>query len=194
MDDRIVRKALQVVARRSRHPGVVALGTYLPAVVETANQNGERAATMRQVDLELRVPVKHAAEDQVAGGDRGIKRIAEQVREVVGLGAMAAKSRQRMQKDRQAERLDAREDRLKQGIVEVAPFDVSAQVNTAHAWQFARTIEFVNGVIGVKHRQGQEGNNPRWIGEMRGTRAVVPRLGESEGNFRIAPIIHWRRK
>src|SRR6267378_299298 len=194
MDDRIVRKALQVGARRIRHPCVVELRTYLPAVVETANQNGERAATMRQVDLKLRVPVKHAAEDQVAGGDRGIKRIAEQVREVVGLGAVTALRRQWMQKNRQVERLDAREDRLKQGVVEVAPFDVGAQVDTAHAWQFARTIELVNGVIGVKHRQGQEGKQPRGIGEMRGTRAVVPRLGKSEGNFRIAPIIHWRRK
>src|SRR6267378_1615132 len=163
-------------------------------MIETANQNGERAATMRQDDLELRVPVKHAAEDQVASGDCGVKWIAKQVREVIGLGAVTAQCRQWMQKNRQVERLDAREDRLKQGIVEVAPFDVGAQVDTAHTWQFARPIELVNGVIGVKHRQGQEGNNPRWIGEMRGTRAVVPRLGESEGNFRIAPIIHWRRK
>src|SRR6266576_6502110 len=167
MDDRIVRKALQVGARRIRHPCVVELRTYLPAVVETANQNGERAATMRQVDLELRVPVKHAAEDQVAGGDCGLKRIAEQVREVVGLGAIAAKSRQWMQKNRQVERLDAREDRLKQRIVEVTPFDVGAQVDAAHTRQFACPIQFVNGVIGVKHRQGQEGNNPRGIGEMR---------------------------
>src|SRR6267142_4428439 len=194
MDDRIVREALQVGARRIRHPCVVELRTYLPAVVETSNQDGERAATMGEIDLELRMAVKHAAKDQVGSGDRGIKRIAEQVREVVGLGAIAAKSRQWVQKTRQVESLDAREDRLKQRIVEVAPFDVGAQVDTAHAWQFARTIELVNGVIGVNHRQGQEGNNPRWIGEMRSTRAVVPRLGESAGNFRIAPIIHWRRK
>jgi len=34
------------------------------------------APHMRQVDLELWVRSSHAAEDQVAGGDRGIKRIA----------------------------------------------------------------------------------------------------------------------
>src|SRR6266853_1544578 len=190
MDDRVVRKALHVGARRMWHPRVVEFRTYLVAVVEAAYQNGKRAATMGQGDLELRMAVEHAAEDQVASGDRGLERIAEQVREVIGLGAIAAQSRQWMQENRQVERLNAREDRLKQRIVEVSPFDVGAQVDAAHAGQFARAIEFVNGVIRVEHRQGQESNKPGWICEMRGTGAVIPRFGELEGNLRIAPIIH----
>src|SRR6266436_9005891 len=124
MDDRVIRKALQVGARRIGHPRVVELRPYLPAVIEAANQNGESAATMGQVDLELRMAVEHAAEDQVGSGDRGLERIAEQVREVIGLGAIAAQSRQWMQENRQVERLNAREDRLKQRIVEVLSFDV----------------------------------------------------------------------
>src|SRR5229473_1507133 len=127
-------------ARRIWHPCVVEFRTYLVAVVEAANENGERAATMGQIDPEFRMAVEHAAEDQVASGDRGLERIAEQVREVVGLGAVAAQSRQWMQEDRQVERLDAREDRLEQRIVEVSPFDVGAQVDAAHAGQFARSI------------------------------------------------------
>src|SRR5713101_9123166 len=108
MDDRIVGKALQVGARQIWHPRVVELRTYLPAVIEPANQNGERAATMGQIDPEFRMAVEHAAEDQVASGDRGLERIAEQVREVIGLGAIAAQSRQWMQENRQVERLNPR--------------------------------------------------------------------------------------
>src|SRR5712691_8653520 len=113
MDDRIVGKALQVGARRIWHFRVVELRAYLVTVVEAANQNGERAATMGQIDPEFRMAVEHAAENQVASGDRGLDRIAEQVREVIGLGAIAAQRRQWMQENRQVKRLDARKDWFK---------------------------------------------------------------------------------
>jgi len=163
-------------------------------MVEAANQDGEGAATVGQVNLELRMAVEHAAEDQ--GGTRRPRSQtdAEQVREVIGLGAIASQRGQRMQKTGRSSVSMRAKTGSNNGSSRSRPLDVCAQIDAAHARQFAGAIEFINGVIVVTHRQGQEGNKPRRIGEMRGPRAVVPRLGELEGNLRIAPIIHRRRE
>src|ERR1700692_2895994 len=95
--------------------------------------------------------VEDAAENQVASGNRGFERISKQVREVIRLRAASAQSCQRMQEDGQVQRLNARKDLFEQWVVEVATFDIRSKVDTAYAGQFARPIEFIDGVIGEEH-------------------------------------------
>src|ERR1700674_3615072 len=96
--------------------------------------------------------VHHAAKDQMRGSNRRVQRIGNQVGKGKGLEPLPAEDgRQRMQKDREAERLDPREYGLEERIVEVATFDIRAHVNTTHARELARSVEFVNGAVGIEH-------------------------------------------
>ena len=190
MRDGVVGEAAQIAARRLRK--VLGLFPDPPAVVDAADQDRQRAARMRQIDLQVGMAVEHPAEDQVAGGDRGVDRVAEQIAEVEALHALAADGLDRMQEHWQPELLDPGEDRFEQGVVEVAIVDVGAHVDAAHARHIAHAIELVDGPVRVKHGQGREHDEAVRMGLVRDDRRVVPRAREPVRQVGIGPVQHRR--
>src|SRR6266852_9701465 len=83
------------------------VGALLPAPVEPAHEPRKRTARVRQADGEPGKAVEYASEDKVRRGDRRFERIAEQVGEVIRTQALVADHLDRVQKKRQAARLDS---------------------------------------------------------------------------------------
>src|SRR5437899_11824026 len=90
------------------------LRTNLCAVIDSSDQHGERAAAMRQADLQFRMAIQHAAKDQVAGGQRGVEWIAQKIRKIPRFCALASDCLQRMQEHRQSQLLDLCKNRLEE--------------------------------------------------------------------------------
>src|SRR2546430_12078349 len=71
-----------------RHPPRSTLFPYttlfrsVPAVHEAPGLVGNKPAAMCEADLQRRIALEHAAENQACGGDGGIERIADQIGEV----------------------------------------------------------------------------------------------------------------
>src|SRR5690348_6996112 len=145
---------------------------------------------MGQADLELGVAVQHAAENEVAGGDGGIERIAQQVGKVKGLQALSADGGQRVQENGEAQGLDAGKNGLEQGIVEVVFVDVGAQIDAFDAGQLAGAVELVLGAVRIEHGQGDQGDQAVGIGLVGGAGAVVPGLAKIVRKVGAAPVAH----
>jgi hypothetical protein len=128
--DRIVVKAPQVLHRAV--PDVLEIGPLLPAAIEPPDEPRERAARVRQHDVELRESIQHPAEDQVRGRDGALERIAQEVGEIELLQPLVADHEDRVQEERQLERLDGfvhGEERL---VGEVPAVDLGGHVEAAH--------------------------------------------------------------
>src|ERR1700737_4838216 len=107
--------------------------------------------------------VEHPAENKVAGGNGGVERKTQDVREIEGCGALSTDHLQRMQKNREVQRLDAGKNGLEQRVVEIAVVDVCAHVNAADSRQFASAIQFVDSAIGKEHGKREQSEQPCWI-------------------------------
>src|SRR5258705_9946750 len=102
-------------------------------MIETPNESWQDATGMRQRELKLRVAIQHSAKNQMASGNCCVQGKGNEIWEGVGLQALAAYGRcQRMQKNRQIKRLDARENGFEERIVEIAAVDISTHINAAH--------------------------------------------------------------
>src|SRR6266851_5671936 len=75
-------KALDIFARRLA--AGLRLGPYAPSVVEPADVEGKISAAVSAADLEPRMAVEHAAENQFRKRDRRVRGIADYVREIGG--------------------------------------------------------------------------------------------------------------
>src|SRR5260370_5805827 len=95
-----------------------------------------------------------------------------------------------MQKDREFEGLNARENWLEHRIVKIVPGNVGTEIDSAHAWQFAGPLEFAEGTVRMEHGQSQKGDQPARVGLMCCRRRVIPSFCEFRGKFRITPIQH----
>ena len=71
-------------------------------MVQAADEKRKGTAGGRQAYLQLRETVGHTAEDQMGGGDAGVKRVAEKVEQVIGPQALHADDLEGMQEERQA--------------------------------------------------------------------------------------------
>src|SRR6267154_2269698 len=132
--------------------------------------------------------VEHATENQVAGRDRGINGITDQVRQEEWAQSISSYRFYGMQEDREIERLNASQDRLEERIVEIAAGDVGAQIDAAHAWQFAGPLKFAQSAVSIEHGQSQKGDQPSGIGLVCPRRRVIPCFRKFGGKLRIAPI------
>src|SRR5579863_805822 len=72
--DRVVGKAFEITAGRLRE--MFQFLSCAPALVDAADQDGKYTAAVRQANLQLWMAVEHAAENQMAGGNRGVNGIA----------------------------------------------------------------------------------------------------------------------
>ena len=186
--DRVVMETAQIGHGRFGH--VFGLGTHARAVGHAPDQRRERAACMRQHDLELRKRVHHAAEHQRRGGDAGIVRIAEEIAQVVAAHALGAHRVDRMQQDRQAQRFAARVNRPERFVVEVLAHHMRRQVDPAHAGQIGRAIKFLQRQRRRLHGQRQQAVETLRIADMRDREAVVVDLREPEPERRRRPVHH----
>src|SRR4030088_2120345 len=96
-----------------------------------------------------------------------------------------------MQKNRKVQRLDARKNRLKQWVVEIAMVDVCAHVNAPYSRQFARAIQFIDSTIREEHWKRQQSEQPRRIFHVRSAGRIVPCARQFVGHFFVAPMRHW---
>src|SRR6266540_5451363 len=76
---------IEALERLCRRFGKLALRllAHVPAVHEAPGLVGNKPAAMGEADLQRRIALEHAAENQACGGDGGIERIADQIGEVV---------------------------------------------------------------------------------------------------------------
>jgi len=124
---------------------------------------------------------------QVARGNRCVHGKGNQIRERIGLQALAAYSwRQRMQEDRQVERLDARKDGFEQRIVKNRGrrYWFPCKCRAPPGSLLTRLSSF-DGDVGVEHRKSRQDHESVRVGLMRSNSAVVPRPGKLEGKFSI---------
>ena len=84
----------------------IGLAALVVAALQAADQVGECAAGMRQHPGDFREAVEHAAENQVAGGDGRLKRVAQEVVQIEFFQALGADDFGRVQEYRQPGRLD----------------------------------------------------------------------------------------
>ena len=80
---------LQVFGRRLGQL-VGDVGARAPSVIDAARIAAEIAAAVHGEDLQVRVALQHAVEDQVVQRDRGIERVADHVGEIEPREALAA--------------------------------------------------------------------------------------------------------
>jgi hypothetical protein len=80
-------------------------------VVQATDEIRKSAAGVRQANFQLGEPIEEAAKDYFGRGDRGVKWIAQKVMQVVARQPLDSDDVQRMEKDRNSERVNALEDR-----------------------------------------------------------------------------------
>src|SRR5207245_5076418 len=94
LDERVVVEAAEVAARERGAVGARLRPRGVPAV-EAADVIGQQAAAVHEHDLERREAVERAAEDQAAGGQRGLEGEADEVVEIVAPEARAGREQER---------------------------------------------------------------------------------------------------
>src|SRR5580704_9768809 len=89
VQDGVVKEAVEI-RRRRMFDMHFRLRPHLPAVHPAAALIRDEAAAMRHDEVELGMPLQHAAEDQAGAGDGGVERIADQVAEIIGAQPVGA--------------------------------------------------------------------------------------------------------
>src|SRR4029450_12947533 len=110
-------------------------------MVDAPDQDWQDAAGVRQVDLEFGMAVEHPSEDEMRGCGRRVDGVAEKVVEIEHAEALAPDRLLGMQKDRQIEGLDLRQNGLKHRIVEIVAVDLGPHIDAAHARLLRDTME-----------------------------------------------------
>jgi hypothetical protein len=76
---RIEREALQIFARELGQLQLFDFWPHAGAVVDSPHQHQQHSPAVRQCDLKLRVPVEHAPENKMAGGDGSVEGEAQYI-------------------------------------------------------------------------------------------------------------------
>ncbi len=193
--ERVHPDAARVLARLLRNRRR-ALGTHVPAVVQPAERERERAPAVREADAQPREALEHAAEDQLRDGQRVLERVADDQREVVLREPLLTRERRRrMHEDRDAERLARLEEREQRGIVEVLPRRTRADLDRAESEALARVTELLDGEHDILKRDG--GHAHEAVGMSRGDAGDEVVLHPREGlvGLRVGPVAeHDRRR
>src|SRR5262245_14070510 len=117
---------------------------------------------MRQADIELGKSIEESAKDQVGRRDCSIKWISQQVVQVVTCQPLRPNNIERVEKDRDCQRVNTFEDRQKRKIGQLFSPNVGAKIDTAAAEFFHCPIDFVNCSLGVLH--GERGQSDKPVG------------------------------
>ena len=117
-------------------------------MVDAARIGGKIAAAMRDDDLEPRIGVEHAAEDQMMHRHRGIERIADHVDEVVVAEAAPFGEAARMHEDEDAELLRLGEEGTEALVRQFFAGDIGADLDAAQPQRLDRVLELGDGERG----------------------------------------------
>ena len=115
---------------------------------------------MGEANLELRIALEHATEHEACCGDRGVERIADQVREIVGREPIGARHVDGMQQDESIEFRSRGPNRLELRIVEVFARDVRSDLRPAQPQHPHCVTQFVRRLFWRLHRQGRNRKKP----------------------------------
>ena len=135
---------------------VVALRPHAVGVVHARRVVAHVAAAVRGDDLQPRVALQHAAEDDVRERDRGVERIADDVgeevlRETPRLGESA-----RVQEDDGPERLGPGPEPVKALVAEIDAANVGADLQPAETQSLHAVFQFGQCEFRRLHRHGSE--------------------------------------
>src|SRR5439155_3746500 len=121
--DRIEIDLPEIAGRRLRQ-GAMCIRARTPGMIDAARIGSEIAAAMDGEDLQVRMALEHAVEDQVVQCDRGLERIADRVAEGETLESLAFGEAGRMQHDKRIELLGFLPERLEGRVGQLASGDV----------------------------------------------------------------------
>src|SRR5260370_37781909 len=115
-------------------------GPDAACVMDSADVEGKISAAVSGADLEPRMAVEHAAENQFRQRDGRIRRIADYVGEIVGRDSRTEGASRRMNKNEGVELLDLAPNRLQAWVGQFEIVDGAAHNNAFQA-------QGLNGVI-----------------------------------------------
>ncbi len=125
-------------------------------VVHAAGIGRQEAAAMRDADLQLRMRVEHAPEDEVADGHGRIERIADHVAEIVLREPAAIGEAVGVQEDQDTEFFGLGEDRPEPLLGKIGAGDVGAELDAAQAERLHRALQLRHRKFGGLHRHRAE--------------------------------------
>src|SRR5262245_37555736 len=103
---------------------------------------------MWQADSEIGKSIEQSAKDQVGGGDCGIKRISQQVMQIIARQPLRPDDIERMEKDRDSQCVNPLEDRKEQWVGQLFASHVRAKIDTAAAKLCDRSLDFRESSLG----------------------------------------------
>src|SRR5689334_16664091 len=125
MQDGVVEQPADRVLRRMREVDA-RFRTHREAVPEASGLVGQKAAAMREADLQPGMALEHAAEHQARAGNRRLERKPDQVLEIIADEPLARGARMGMDEDEGAERGRRCPERLQRRVIEIAAVDIGA--------------------------------------------------------------------
>lgn len=188
MAHRVVVEPAEIAERAAAVVGE--FGPHPAPVVEPAGDMGEYAAGMGQADREAREPVERPGEDQMRRRDARLGRVADQVGQVVAGEPLRRDDVDRVQEQRQAQRLHPLVDRVERRVAGLAVEDVGRRVDAADAGECRRAVELGGGQVRLMPGQRRQPDQPVRVGGMRVRAAVVERRGARAGARPVREIDH----
>jgi len=159
---RIVHQAIEpelahVFARIVRVVDGHQVGPGLPAVFDAADAAGEGAAAMGEGHAQAGQTFEHAAEDHGADGQAGFGRHAHEPGQPVFRHFRFGHPPPGMHEQAHVEVLHRLKNGEQLGLVQVPVVHVAADLDAAEAERLA-AFQFLDGQVGMLHRQGAEAN------------------------------------
>ena len=114
------------------------------------------AAAMRQHELQVRIILQDAAEDQVMHRDGRIERVADNVREVMVAEAAGLGKPGRVHEQDEPQLLGARENRPEARLRQIGAGDVGRDLDAAQPERFVQPVELGDGKLGRLERHRAE--------------------------------------
>ncbi len=146
---------LEVVRGRLRQPGLT-VRACAPGVIDAARIGAEIAAAVHGKNLQVRMALEHAVEDEVVQRQRGLERVADDVVEIEAREALALREAVRMQQHERAELLRLLPERRKGRIGQFAARHVGQNLHALELERLDAALELLGGFRTVRHRHGAE--------------------------------------
>src|SRR4051812_32142542 len=132
--------------------GAMRIRARAPGMIDAARIGAEIAAAMHRENLQVRMALEHAVEDQVVQRDRGLERIADRVAEREAREPFAFGEAGWMEHDERVELLGLLPERLERGVGQLASGDVGEDLRALEAEPADAALELFCRFVAVRHR------------------------------------------
>ena len=116
----------------------------------------EIAAAVHGEDLQVRVALQHAVEDQVVQRNRRLQRIADDVVEVEARQALGVREAVGVDDDQRAQLLGLLPERREGRVGQLAAVDVGQHLHALEAELGDAALQLLGRLVAVGHRHGAE--------------------------------------